>query len=252
MNCEIYYINLNERNDRKIEMEKLLRKINLNYYRIDAINGNNLNYDKLLQEKIVLDYSFNDYNKKDKKLNMGEIGCYLSHVSAWNKFIESRKNYGIFFEDDIVINELYFNKVFNRIIDELIIYNFDILFLSRNAMSNSQFYEGQIIGKFFYKPSKIMYGAHSYILSKKGAKKFINYFNTINSIKEVNIIHKLDQFDLMFDYYYQIFNQKIEALSIKPWFMFRNQKFEELEKKDAREFIFFQKDIDDSDTRKII
>jgi len=91
-----------------------------------------------------------------------------------------------------------------------------------------------------------MYGAHSYILSQKCANKFIQYFNIINKIKEAKIIHRLDQFDLMFDYYYQIFNEKIKVVSLKPWFMFRNNENISF---DSNEFIFYQSDFGDSDTR---
>jgi len=242
----IFYINLEKRVDRKLNIENNIKIISVNFTRINAIDGNNLDYEKLLSEKIISNFSLNDFNKKDKQLTKGEVGCYLSHIKSWETFLNTEYKFGLFLEDDIQINKLYFDKVFHNILNEIKTLDFDILFLSRNSLGNIDFYKGKNISKYFYIPQKIMYGAHSYILSQKCANKFIQYFNIINKIKEAKIIHRLDQFDLMFDYYYQIFNEKIKFVSLKPWFMFRNNENISF---DLNEFIFYQSDFGDSDTR---
>lgn len=90
MNFQIYYINLKKRTDRNEKMIKKLkyfRQFKIGYERIDAIDGNDININKLIFRGIL---------SSNCKLRRGEIGCSLSHIKAWKTFLLSKFNFGIF------------------------------------------------------------------------------------------------------------------------------------------------------------
>jgi len=80
------------------------------------------------------------------KLNFGEIGCMLGHISAMQKIVESDSNYGLIFEDDV-----YLTKTFQKDFDELFSNcpsDFDVVSLGSccgivhpNATSNPSFHK---------------------------------------------------------------------------------------------------------------
>lgn len=224
----LYYINLEKRTDRKIEIEKTFKEIqkiiDINFTRINAINGKDINKDYLLENNYISSEYIDENKPPDKKMNPSEIGCFLSHVKAWETFINSEYIIGYFFEDDVIINNSYFDEYFLKIYEEISGLCFDIIFLSRNSLGNIDFYFGDDITEFFYKPNMIMYGAQSYVLTKHGAMKLIKYINTIdNKYKNKKIIHKLDIFDYMFHLYNLIFNEKLVYLQLKPLFMYKKE-----------------------------
>ena len=46
-----------------------------------------------------------------RELSGGEIGCYKSHITALQKFLETDAEYGMVFEDDIEVNPLLLRDV---------------------------------------------------------------------------------------------------------------------------------------------
>ena len=94
----IYVINLKKDKERLHQIDNYFSKYNLNYKRIDAIDG--------LQIK---DNKFNFLEKYGYKLNLkrelkcGEIGAAKSHFKAWKEILENKDNYSLILEDDCII-----------------------------------------------------------------------------------------------------------------------------------------------------
>ena len=82
-NLIIYYINLKKDIERNSFIKKNLDELNIKYERIEAINGNDINIEK----------KYTVINTDDFIATNGQIGCYLSHIKCYEKFIESKYEY---------------------------------------------------------------------------------------------------------------------------------------------------------------
>lgn len=234
MSIIIYYINLDHREDRKNKLLNELKEINIPIQRINAINKNDLSKNELIKKK---------YISENTTLRLGQIACILSHKKAWKTFLDSKYDYAIFLEDDVIINKEYFIQ-FNNIINELNNINFDILYLGRNNLQFKGFYKGEIINKYFYKPENIGLGFHSYILSRKGAILKLEYYNKLKG----NIFltnHPLDLMESNKYLFIHYLNKNIDILSILP-IKYYNEDI--IIESFSTEFLFYPNNINDSDT----
>ena len=98
MKTDIYLINLDSSSERLKQADTELKKHNIIYKRISAVDRRQLN---------VHDYK--NYDSKHAHQLMGrdllgaEIGCYLSHLRCIEQFLESDADYLIVLEDDLVL-----------------------------------------------------------------------------------------------------------------------------------------------------
>ena len=165
MDYTIYCINLKERTDRKKDVKKQFKKINI-------------------EPSSVI---FLDFYKHKKG---GIYGCYDSHMKVWNNFYNNHtdKEFCIVFEDDFETTEnsiLYLKKAISFIKNN--IDNVDILFLhdvfieykytdNKNSMNNDKYF---INGYGFL--------AHAYIITRKYIKSVLDSNN--NQLPKPNGIH---------------------------------------------------------------
>lgn len=98
MKIDVYLINLDSSVERLKQADTELKKYNMTYQRISAVDGRELN--------------IHDYKKYDSKqayqlmgrdLLGAEIGCYLSHLRCIERFLESDADYLIVLEDDLIL-----------------------------------------------------------------------------------------------------------------------------------------------------
>lgn len=103
---KIYIINLEYRTDRKMKLENLLQKYNINNYEfIKAIDKNN--------EYVKQEYENLKLNNKTKIKTIGHFACLLSHIQVLNLINENDKEYNIILEDDVFFNENFVEKIEN-------------------------------------------------------------------------------------------------------------------------------------------
>lgn len=109
------------------------------------------------------------------------IGCGLSHKLLWRKFIQTKKNYSVIFEDDIIYDE---NLDIKKEIEQALKTapkDFDILYLGNIRLPGLT-----QLTKINYNvySSSLSLATHAYIISKKGAKKLslpkIKLFNHVD------------------------------------------------------------------------
>ncbi len=95
MNVNYYLINLDSSTDRLEQADSMLNNLGVDYQRISAVDGRNLDLSTL---------TYYDQDKAlhylARTLNGGEIGCYLSHVNAVKAFLASDADYAVVLEDD--------------------------------------------------------------------------------------------------------------------------------------------------------
>ena len=100
-------INLKRREDRLKKFKAKLKSLECDV--IEAVDGNNLQLDYLVDDGTIGDIALksimNTKNGIKKSYHyevctMGAVGCYLSHVRAWESITQDNMPYRIIFEDD--------------------------------------------------------------------------------------------------------------------------------------------------------
>lgn len=145
INCPIYCINLNDREDRKISVQDKFNKLNI---------------------KNVI-YPFIERDKRG-----GRYGCYTSHVNIWKDFYVKYPNndYCLIFEDDFTYSNNNIKNILQKG-DQFMKQNYNnvyLLFLhnlfteSKNSKKNDNDFKQ---GFGFY--------THSYFISKNYIKELI-------------------------------------------------------------------------------
>jgi GR25 family glycosyltransferase involved in LPS biosynthesis len=167
-----YVISLNN----PINLLNQLSEYKLNPILIEGVNGSKLTNFEINQNTTLLCSMF---------CPKSVIGIAMSHINSWKQFIKSKEKIALFFEDDAVFVSNFRKKLDDAI--ENTPSDFDILYLGCFGCDNSiNFFtlinngiinlNASKINKYIKKP-EIAFALHSYILSRKGAKKLIDYYN---------------------------------------------------------------------------
>ena len=160
-----YVINLSDAKERMDYMRAELERLDLPYKRIDAILG------RELPEPIIQfsEKSFNILTGKHK--NYGEIGCYLSHLKAFEEFLESESEHALILEDDVNLPD-----DLPRLIQGAITHHkhWDLLRLSSSR-------EGQYLKIADIDPdysltynTKVLKNTGAYVINRKAAKACVD------------------------------------------------------------------------------
>jgi glycosyl transferase family 25 len=102
--------------------------------KVDSVNGSMLHIPTLVKQRILK--SQPKYYNRDY-LRRGQIGCFMSHINAWNKLLKSENEYAFIVEDDVNINGE--NKqqytLIQRAFDQIKALNmkWDLLYIGRNS-----------------------------------------------------------------------------------------------------------------------
>ncbi|WP_338848752.1 glycosyltransferase family 25 protein [Massilia sp. W12] len=164
----IYAVSLKERIDRQ---EKLLSQI----------HPHTPLFSFSLQEKgryivgknaQVYDWRIDSDNQWwNREMKLGEIDCFLSHLACWeNAKSHQEVKYFLFLEDDVIVPNFNIGTI-NHILQKLSEQHadWDMLYLGREKLENDIFDHN-----FFVVPG-FSYCTYSYILSRKGLDKLLNY-----------------------------------------------------------------------------
>ena len=105
-NCTIYFINLDSSSDRLEQITKQLERENIDHIRFSAVDGNVKTKD-FFRETMYFTKEFIDNSKE------GMLACISSHIEVWNLIYKQKKEYAIVFEDDIIIDSNFWDKLNN-------------------------------------------------------------------------------------------------------------------------------------------
>lgn len=95
---EIRVINLERSKDRLELIAKDLDSVGLQWERFEAIEPDS---SSVLDHHLYRKKRANYLNERD--LTRGEIGCFLSHLTALNNFLDGTKEYLLVLEDDVLV-----------------------------------------------------------------------------------------------------------------------------------------------------
>lgn len=187
-----YYItvkNLSHNQDKLL----YLRNFNLDPIIVKGVNGNNEN-------DYIYSYEYKNYISEQYKTfgPKGAIGCFLSHIKVWKRFICDKNNEDdkiMVLEDDIILQDNFNEKL--KLVLKDVPSDYDILYLGYIGGSVFNLI-GSLLG--INRDEKkiteniiipcISFATHAYVISRKG----------IN-----NILNRLEKFkvDNHIDYYLQ-------------------------------------------------
>jgi glycosyl transferase family 25 len=91
-----FYINLDRAVKRREHIEEQARRYGLSLIRISGVDGGKLPADQLL--------AYQPATSPKRRLTAGEIGCFLSHRTAWQRIVDGDTTYGAVFEDDVLLS----------------------------------------------------------------------------------------------------------------------------------------------------
>lgn len=105
-NVFIYIINLDKATERRQSIAKELKKTDIPFEFISAINKNTIN---TISHRVS--------NKYKRELIPAEIACFLSHIKVKERFLKSDYDFAIILEDDVVLLpdfDVQIKKVINQ------------------------------------------------------------------------------------------------------------------------------------------
>ena len=194
-----YVINLEANKDRKEKFLEEWNDIDPKIKIVKAIDTRgNLwkNYKQHISEKAIEDLIKNKKRKLAESLTEGAVGCYLSHLKCWRRFLEestSKNDYCLIFEDDSSIPKELIKTTDNIV--ERTKTKWGIILLGWKATSQYlSFNEDLLIPKSFWQ-------LHAYLLSNFGARKLLELHDKVemqvdafmsNNIKKIKIFGVID------------------------------------------------------------
>lgn len=183
---KIYVVNLKKDKDRRKNIINEIEKQNIKDYEIiDAINGNELN-DKELNNASYKDKNL--INPWNIKMSPSQVGCALSHIKIYKKFIETEYNLALILEDDAVFVQ-NFSEEIKKLIIKNIKYKKQILLLSElkeffsKPMDKNNSHEIVNVTNAFF--------THSYIINKEAAKSLIEFNYPVKTIADNFVFFKI-------------------------------------------------------------
>jgi GR25 family glycosyltransferase involved in LPS biosynthesis len=194
---------------RLTNIENQNKKLNANINIIDAVNGLDIDQNKLLKDA-TLSLFFSDIgNLKRNK----EIGCFMSHEKIYKNIKENtnRKKYSLILEDDFNVIPEDISQSLNRLLQTIGTVDFDILFLG-NTFDNV----GLQIKDNVYSIDKNKYtiGNFAYLVNNSNIDKLITLIKPIDSPidNKIDTLIKKDKLNCMV-VYPNLFNYMIEITS---------------------------------------
>lgn len=94
---EVYLINLDRSRDRLARIDHDLKRLNIEYSRISAIDAKTLTtsvYERVTTPNFEYPHL----------LKAGEVACFLSHRNCWQRLVNSNKNWALILEDNCEFN----------------------------------------------------------------------------------------------------------------------------------------------------
>ncbi|XP_059470309.1 glycosyltransferase 25 family member [Neocloeon triangulifer] len=169
---KVFMINLKRRTDRRTKMRQCFSELGIEAMEIEAVDGKLLNNTSLVSMGIEMLPSYMDpYHKRP--LTMGEIGCFLSHYSVWQKVVDENLQEVLVLEDDIRF-ENFFRAKMAHLIKELrnLSFSWDLVYVGRKKLQSED--EPNVDGSKNLVWVGYSYWTLGYLLSQSGARKLLD------------------------------------------------------------------------------
>ncbi len=183
---KIYVVNLKSDIARKKNIINEFKKQNIqNFEIIDAVAGNELNEYELDNLTFKNKKNFNPWNSK---MSPSQIGCALSHIKIYKKFINTNFELAFILEDDAVFLDDFGIKIKNLILKNFK-YKKQIMLLSELK----EFYPKAIDAKNGYEIVNVSnaFFTHGYIINREAAKAIISFNFPIKTVADNFVFFKI-------------------------------------------------------------
>jgi len=154
-------------------------------------------------------HSIHSANKK--YLNYAELSCFMKHRYAV-ALIAAGTNHGFIFEDDIESPSFNFNSAVDYFVDQMTIYNIDLLFVgsfTNHDLSPTTNYN------IVCSDQTLSRCAHAYIVSNQCAKILYDYLLDIKAPFDWQLNYGINDLNLRSCWSYPHINQRTEKKQIK-------------------------------------
>jgi len=176
-----YVINLDKDTERLQFFSDNFTRLGLEFERISAVNGRNFSeqdYQEFLRTR----------PRNNKSWLRGQMGCFLSHFTAWQLIANGTEEYCAVFEDDVHISDDLKNILEDS---NWIPENADVIRLetstNRIRLSSSPVLEKS--GRAAYKVMSTSWNAGAYILSKSTAQKLVALPHAQHQPSDILLFH---------------------------------------------------------------
>lgn len=229
-----FIINLDTRRDRWDNLIKAEPYLEKNAIRIPGVNGKTLKMNQFI---------YNLFEKNQFQWKKSVIGCNLSHIQTWSQILkENEGDLFLVLEDDVRFNSNWI-KIWNNSVDHIpedaeLLYLGGVLPPNKSALplcsEQVNKYWNKIKPNMLFSPLPLPifhFCAYSYILTRKGAQKIIDYLT--NSTKKSFTVsdHLLGSPDVGLNKYF--INPQISYCFQEEDPVYVNSEFNNLHRKDT-------------------
>jgi len=152
-------INLKDRSDRLTLFSK--ENPNLKFEVFSAVDGTKIEYAKLLEQGFDVNHDWID-PIENTPLTKGEVGCFLSHWSIWQKCIEKNEKVLVLEDDARVTNNFNLNEI------DALSESYDFLYLGWKEMKESLPIDEKLVTPVY------PYWGLAYVITPTAAKILVN------------------------------------------------------------------------------
>ena len=208
INLKVVVLHLSKFPERLAKLKEVLdefKKINIEFEIFNGVIGTNIEIMNTENRYIKLLKYNNDYCHYDtrarinrKFMKPGELGCAWSHLNIYKKLVQDNEydNY-LVIEDDVVLLKSieYIKEILENIPS-------DYDFCNTNISLWYPFKKVKQVNKYFYKVEKNYFsGMTSYLISKSGAQKLLNFTRNNINIPSDDLVCTLYRISNNFNFY---------------------------------------------------
>jgi len=202
----VYIIHYSKLKDRKLYLDnfldsnfkdfKFITDFDKEKLKIVNVNETYIEDPEVFKEKIFELWKLD--NLEYRKLSDAEISCSFKHIQALREAANSKSEFSLILEDDVIPVEK-FAKGYNKMINNLSNLNWDIVFIGSGIGKNFIYKK---MGKkvLFSKPQKVEHPASncadSYIVKKDIAKKLLTNFTTFHLSYDWELAYQMYKLEL--------------------------------------------------------
>ncbi|XP_028515953.1 probable inactive glycosyltransferase 25 family member 3 [Exaiptasia diaphana] len=171
---EIYVINLKRRPLRRKRMVASLAELGIKAKFIDAVDGKTLTNRQIKEMGIKMLPGYED-PYSHRPLNMGEIGCFLSHYLIWEEMINNGLKNVLVLEDDIRFQPNFRKKLEAFLVDAERIkskHTWDFIYLGRRRMKTELM--STVEGSKYINWVNYTWWTLGYMINLQGARKLMS------------------------------------------------------------------------------
>ena len=188
-----YMINLDKDQKEFPAISEKFSKLGVQVERLSGVYGKELSQEYL--DSVMHPYARHTIKTepvtKWDVVSLGAVGCYLSHIKAWQKLIESEEKLVHVMEDDASpecdIDKM--NQFANEV--EKIDPEWDVVYF---GYFPTPFHSDTRLASGVMGVKSMVYATHSYLISKKGAKKLLEHalpmVNAIDAYMSLSFMHR--------------------------------------------------------------